>query len=262
MANKSKTGLDYFPFEVSFFSDIKLRKLIKYQGCKSTPIYTLLLCNIYKNGYYLKWDKELPFTISETTGYEEGYIKEVINCCLKVQLFDEKMFNENKILTSKGIQDRYELICKQMKRKANVVEFKIIVSEEKENPSEELRNPSEETIIDSEELPQRKGKERKQKETERKVKEKIEEILNSQRWIEEVSILQKIPPDETENYLKDFLTEQSLKEEIEHREIIEIKKHFINTLKILKEKNSAKKENGKSTNYDELITRYEGLKTQ
>ena len=50
MARPTKQGLGYFPFDVNFFKDIKLRKLIKYQGCKATPIYTLLLCNIYENG--------------------------------------------------------------------------------------------------------------------------------------------------------------------------------------------------------------------
>lgn len=164
MANKAKTGLTYFPFEVTFFNDIKLRKLIKYQGCKATAVYTLLLCDIYKNGYYIMWDNELPFIISEVTGYEEGYVKEVITCCLKVNLFDEGMFKKNKVLTSKGIQDRYRLICKQIKRKHEISEFEIIDSEELGIVTEELPNNTEGMGINTEELLQSKVKEIKEKE--------------------------------------------------------------------------------------------------
>src|SRR5438045_1330413 len=117
MANKPKVGLDYFPFEVSYFNDIKVRKLIKYQGGKSVTVHAHLLCSIYKNGYYLKWDNELPFMISEDTGYEEGFINEVIKCCFNVELLDNPTFEAHRVLTSKGIQERYLKICKDAKRK-------------------------------------------------------------------------------------------------------------------------------------------------
>ena len=154
MANKVKVGLTYFPLEVNFFDDIKIRKLIKYQGCKSISIYTLLLCNIYQNGYYMLWDNELPFIISEKTGYEEGYIKEVILSCFNIGLFNKKMYEENRIITSKGVQERYSLICKQSKKKAEISEFSLI--------NTELIPINTELIpINTEELPQRKEKERK-----------------------------------------------------------------------------------------------------
>ena len=89
MGRNAKIGLDYFPFDVDFFTDIKVRKLIKYQGGKAVTIYALLLCTIYKSGYYTRWDEELPFIVSEQTGFEEVYISEVINSCLKLGLFSE-----------------------------------------------------------------------------------------------------------------------------------------------------------------------------
>ena len=51
MGRNVKKGLDYFPFDVDFFQDIKIRKLIKYQRGKAVTVYALLLCLIYKNGY-------------------------------------------------------------------------------------------------------------------------------------------------------------------------------------------------------------------
>lgn len=173
MANKAKIGLDYYPFTVSFFRDLKVRKLIKYQGAGSVSVYTLLLCNIYENGYYIRWDQELPFIISEATRLEEGYINEVIKCCFTVGLFSREMYDTHKVLTSAGIQIRYQLICKLLKRKHNVSEFKLISSEELPISSEELSETTEE-------LPQRKGNEIKGNEKKAnyffRIREKIYEM--------------------------------------------------------------------------------------
>lgn len=50
MARIAKSGLEYFPFDIDFFQDIRIRKLIKRQGGKAVTVYALLLCLIYKNG--------------------------------------------------------------------------------------------------------------------------------------------------------------------------------------------------------------------
>ena len=175
MARPNKQGLDYFPFEIDLFSDLKVRKLIKYQGGKAVTVYTLLLCNIYKEGYYMRWDEELPFMMSEQTGFEEAYIREVIRCCMVVGLIAKDLFDSDKVLTSKGIQERYATICKVAKRKFVISEFNLINPEEIRVNSEETMVNSEETIINSEFSTQRKEKERKEKE--RIEKENINPLL-------------------------------------------------------------------------------------
>lgn len=154
-------GLDYFPFDVDTFQDIKIRKLIKYQGGKAITIYALLLCFIYKDGYYMRWDKELPFIISEQTGFEEVYISEVIKNCLTLGLLSKELFDTEQILTSKGIQERYRDICKQMKRKCDFSEFSLISSETSEEngiSSEKMGISSEEKPINSAKSTQKKRK--------------------------------------------------------------------------------------------------------
>ena len=163
MARPIKQGLEYFPFDIDFFQDLKIRKLIKYQGGKSITVYALLLCNIYKEGYYMRWDEELPFIISEQTGFDEAYIREVIKCCLLVGLFSKGLYETEKILTSKGIQERYQNICILCRRKCDFSEFDLVSSEETNVYSEETTVNSEETTVNSENSTQRKGKERKKK---------------------------------------------------------------------------------------------------
>ena len=130
MGRNKKEGLSYFPFDVDFFQDIKIRKLIRYQGSNAIAIYAFILCNIYKDGYYIRWDNDLPFIISEQTGYDESYIVEVINCCLDIGLFSKGLFDSERVITSFGIQDRYRKINDLCRRKSDISEYMLISSEE------------------------------------------------------------------------------------------------------------------------------------
>ena len=146
-----KIGLDYFPLDTDLFGDIKIRKLIRRQGGKAVTVYTLLLCIIYRRGYYMRWDEDLPFIISEQTGFDEAYIREVVRCCMTVGLFDKSLFDAERVLSSRGIQVRYKLVNKLTKRNAKVTAFSLISSEEKGITSEEKGITSEEKGITSEE---------------------------------------------------------------------------------------------------------------
>ena len=136
MGRARKKGLDYFAFDIDFFDDIRTRKLIKHQGAKAISVYTLLLCTIYKSGYYIKWDDELSLMFSDKTGYDEAYIGEVIRCCVNVGLLDKEMFDKG-VLTSEWIQDRYSKISRTTKRICAMDEYCLISSEEKPISSEE-----------------------------------------------------------------------------------------------------------------------------
>lgn len=165
MGRNKKIGLDYFPFDIDFFQDLKIRKLIKYQGGKAITVYALLLCNIYKQGYYMRWDEELPFIVSEQTGFEEAYIREVIKCCLVIGLFSKDLYESENILTSKGIQERYQKICDLCRRNNEMHEYNII-------SSEDIDISSEEKPVSSEESTQSKVNRNKTKENSTKVEQK------------------------------------------------------------------------------------------
>lgn len=177
MARPNKEGLDYFPFDTNLFQDIRIRKLIKYQSGKAVTVYALLLCIIYKDGYYMRWDKELPFIISEQTGFEEAYVLEVINSCLKLGLFSNELYTSDGILTSRGIQERYKKICDLCRRKSEISEFSLI-------SSEEIPISSEEKPINSAKSTQRKGnKNRESLNTRETLFENFKnELLGDEEW--------------------------------------------------------------------------------
>ena len=137
MARPLKQGLDYFPLDVGFLQNLKVRKIIKAQGVKSIPVLICLLSNIYReDGYYLRWDGDTPFLIAEESGAEEGVVTAVLSKAQQVDFFDAEIFETYRVLTSRGIQKRYFLAIKATKRKeiSVVKEFLLI------NPSDVPKN--------------------------------------------------------------------------------------------------------------------------
>ena len=178
MANRAKTGLEYFPLEVTLFSDIKCRKMIRKYGSDAITLYLYLLCRIYEDGYYIELDEDLLFFAAETLKLDEDLVNEMLNFMLKIGIFDENLAKKEKLLTSKGIQIRYFEIAKISRRKKSVEKFSLInVQLSPINVQESSIN-----VQDSRNIVQlspnivhsgRKEKERKEKE--RKVKEKKSE---------------------------------------------------------------------------------------
>lgn len=108
MARPRKTGLEYFPLDVDFYNDLKVRKLMRnYGGGKAAFVYIAMLCKIYASGYYMVWDEDMSFSLSEITGMKEGVIRECVNYCVNVGLFDKDIYDSYRVLTSSGIQARY-----------------------------------------------------------------------------------------------------------------------------------------------------------
>ena len=123
MARPKTAGIEYFPFDVGFFHDIKVRRLLKTKGTDGIVVYSFLLCLIYKNGYYLPKNDDITFISSEETGVNEEETLSIMDYCAKIGLFDADLYNNEQILTSKGIQMRYENICKLCRRTSRISEY-------------------------------------------------------------------------------------------------------------------------------------------
>lgn len=108
MARPIKKGLDYYPLDVDFLQDIKIRKIMRACGNQSIAILISLLSSIYRdNGYYVMWDEDMSFLVADEVGASEGAVLEVVKKAVQVDFFDKNIFENHKVLTSKGIQKRY-----------------------------------------------------------------------------------------------------------------------------------------------------------
>ena len=138
MARRIMTGLDYLPLDISFFQDRKVRKLQRRADPNAPIVYLAILCAIYKEGYCLRWDEDMAFDIAELLHVEESYVRRVVEVCLEVELFHKPTFDAHEVLTSAGIQRRYEHVCEKSKRKARIAQFSLINLEEMPINSEEM----------------------------------------------------------------------------------------------------------------------------
>lgn len=129
MARPTKKGLDYFPLDVDFLSDLKVRRIIKACGKEAVHILVALLANIYRDeGYYVLWDDDLAFLVADEVGTKEGTVEELVRKAVQVKFFDKDIFDKYSVLTSKGIQNRYILATKE--RKKVELEFKYLLTNE------------------------------------------------------------------------------------------------------------------------------------
>lgn len=108
MARPVKQGIDYFPLEVDFLKDLKIRRIMRACGAGSLTILISLLSNIYRDyGYFVMWGNDMPFLIADEVGVSEGAVVEVVNKALQVNFFNDTLFKKFNILTSNGIQKRF-----------------------------------------------------------------------------------------------------------------------------------------------------------
>lgn len=108
MARPRKDGLDYYPMDVNFLGDIKVKKVIRSHGIQSVAVILHLLGTVYRdNGYYATYDDDLLFITADELNLEEKYVKDVVEKLLEVDFFSKEQAKKNKVLTSIGIQERY-----------------------------------------------------------------------------------------------------------------------------------------------------------
>ena len=231
MARTVKTGLEYFPFDIDFFQDLRIRKLIKYQGGKAVTVYALLLCIIYKDGYYIRWDNELPFVISEQTGYDEAYIQEVINCCMNIGLFSKELFKAEGVMTSKGIQERYMNINRLCKRTATVGEYNLLDGKPKRKPKPRKKAQDAHPANPTEPAQYRLT-----------LEQEIDRLKKDEAWLEGLRQLHSMDIEQLRSSLDDFKVQCVADGKERHQSIQDAKQHFNSWLRIVINKNKQEKD--------------------
>lgn len=125
MAGKQKKRIDYAGWSVDIFStDIKIDKLLDAQGWIGFGVY-FYLCQMAfgSEGYFYEWCYDLCATTARKMGggVGAGTVKETVDYCLQIGLFDQRLFDRWGVLTSKGIQRSYLLVLKSKNRKGTEI---------------------------------------------------------------------------------------------------------------------------------------------
>lgn len=180
MARPPKVGLDYFPLNVNFLNDLKTKKIVRSYGATAVAVALNVFINIYRdNGYYAECDDDFTFLIADELKLDEEYTKNVIKKMVEVDFFDKNLYENHKILTSIGIQNRYVLASgRRVRTKINVV-YDLINPKNDEFMSTETEFMYTEIPENDSFCQQKYTKEKKRKENKRnKIKEEVQEEKN------------------------------------------------------------------------------------
>ena len=180
MARPQKIGINYYPTDVDIVRDIKIQKLLRYHnGPAALGVLIALFSQIYSQRYYLEWEDDQRFVLSRDLYTEEDFIQEIINACLDFGIFDKNLYDEHRILTSHGIQQRYFMAAKR--RKSDICTLPYVYSDIKEEfgkqTKEKLLHTETELLHTETELPHTKTELLHTKSTQRK--EKKSKLNNS-----------------------------------------------------------------------------------
>ncbi len=114
MARPTKQGIDYFPVDVQFDDNVEL--FLAEHGAEGLGILVTIWQLIYQNnGYYINNNDDLILLIRRRCMADISIIKVVISSAIGRNIFSKHKNKNYKILTSKGIQERYFLASKKKK---------------------------------------------------------------------------------------------------------------------------------------------------
>ena len=149
MARPKQDGLLYFLFDTDFFyADKRIKRLHSRYGNDGIIFYIYLLTEIYRNGYYIRWDAESMDDAMDDLHLTEGFIEQVMTFLVSRSLLVKRtLTNPDTIITiqkegdnrpqceladggngqeraevisSPGIQKRYQEAVKGRKRQFEV----------------------------------------------------------------------------------------------------------------------------------------------
>ena len=161
MPRPYKIGLDYFPLDTDFFTNKKTKSLRRAHDSIGVLSYINLMCRVYRNGYYYKFDdlEELSMDIAEEIASNQlrkvaASVTETINYLVGRGILDEGLFKQG-IISGVALQEQYVISTYKAKRNIKMdvhclVDVNEVIAKNKVN--------SEETQVNSENGTQSKSK--------------------------------------------------------------------------------------------------------
>lgn len=131
----TKVGIEYFSHDVDVMQDNKIRFIKAKYGLIGYAVYLRLLEDIYRDkGYYMILDDDVNLLFCDDNNLEyDTYIK-ILNDLISKKLFDKKLYDKYKILTSKRIQLNY-LMATERRQKVEFLKEYLLISKELEKPN-------------------------------------------------------------------------------------------------------------------------------
>ena len=127
-------GINYFPIGANFMEENAMEVIEAKYGIKGSAIVLKLLCKIYKEGYFIRWDEEQCLIFANKAGREvqAAEVQGIIEILFIKGILDRNSYLENGILTSESIQKVWLEATKRRKRELSELPY-LMVRPEKES---------------------------------------------------------------------------------------------------------------------------------
>ena len=114
MGRPIKQGIDYFPVDCQF--DPKTEMYLLETESDGLAVLISLWQIIYSDeGYFVSYNEDLKLLIKKRVNIDIEKIKSCIDIAVNRDIFNKKLFNKYKILTSRAVQNRYFEISRRKK---------------------------------------------------------------------------------------------------------------------------------------------------
>ena len=119
MARPKRDGLLYFSLYTYFFYAYRRIRALKSRfGSDGIVLYIYLLTEIYREGYYTRWNTDSIESAMDELGFTEGLIEQIMTFLVSRSLLMKVsiLAGSDTVITSPGIQKRYQEAAKSLRR--------------------------------------------------------------------------------------------------------------------------------------------------
>ena len=123
-------GINYFPMGVNFMEENAMEVIEAKYGIKGPAIVLKLLCKIYKEGYFIRWDEEQCLIFANKAGREvqAEEVQGIIEILFIKGILDRNSYLENGILTSVQSMQSQMLSQQYLHSVQHLVLFRTVLS--------------------------------------------------------------------------------------------------------------------------------------
>lgn len=160
MARPTRKGLTYFPLDVDLWEDMKVMTAAERLDPTGTNPHVRHFCGylivrlfaeIFKEGYWMKWDQYSCAVFARKVDSTSTIVQNALDIFIECDLFNADMYDNFGILTSRGIQERWQMAAKKANRKnCDITEYTLMSGE---FPHQETQVSGEETLAGRQETP-------------------------------------------------------------------------------------------------------------
>ncbi len=135
MSRTQLKGIEFFSVSSHIFSEREIEVLRARHGNNGFMVYFFLMCEAFKNNYYIKVDDDFYWLFAKKIDVTENFIRQVLKFLCERSMFDNTLFITDNVLTSSKIQQNYQLAVKTRAKKTNILIEKYWLLSEEETAS-------------------------------------------------------------------------------------------------------------------------------